>query len=148
MVGGCTHTWRHTRDLLCYAPRSRKWRALAPMRHARSQAAAVVLGAHLYVIGGNAPRRTVLASVERYSFDDDSWEEVASLAEARAGCAAGAADGVLVVAGGDSESAGERAFYRARTTLASAELYEPASDAWRAAPPLPHSRAEAGAALL
>ncbi|XP_026495082.1 actin-binding protein IPP-like [Vanessa tameamea] len=148
VVGGCTHTWRHTRDLLCYQPASRKWRALASMRHARSQAAAVVLGAHLYVIGGNAPRRTVLASVERYSFDDDSWEEVASLQQARAGCAAGAADGVLLVAGGDSECAGERAFYRARTTLSSVELYEPVRDAWLAAPPLPHSRAEAGAALL
>ncbi|XP_041976815.1 actin-binding protein IPP-like [Aricia agestis] len=147
IVGGCTHTWRHTRDLLCYRPGAHKWQALAPMRHARSQAAAVVLDRHLYVIGGNAPRRTVLASVERYSFDEDRWEEVASLGEARAGCAAGAAEGVLVVAGGDSESS-ERAFYRARTTLASVEVYEPAAGVWRAAPPLPTSRAEAGAALL
>ncbi|CAH2259250.1 jg10017 [Pararge aegeria aegeria] len=148
VVGGCTHTWRHTRDLLCYHPATRKWHALAPMRHARSQAAAVVLGACLYVIGGNAPRRTVLASVERYSFDHDSWEEVASLNEARAGCAAGAADDVLLAAGGDSECAGERAFYRARTTLASVEMYDAARNAWLPAPPLPHSRAEAGAALL
>ncbi|XP_034840229.1 actin-binding protein IPP [Maniola hyperantus] len=148
VVGGCTHTWRHTRDLLCYTPATRSWRALAPMRHARSQAAAVVLGAHLYVIGGNAPRRTVLASVERYSFDDDSWEEVASLKEARAGCAAGAADDMLLAAGGDSECAGERAFYRARTTLASVEMYDAARDVWLLAPPLPQSRAEAGAALL
>ncbi|CAH1646093.1 unnamed protein product [Spodoptera littoralis] len=148
IVGGCTHTWRHTRDLLCYHPASRKWHSLKPMHHARSQAAAVVLDNYLYVIGGNAPRRTVLTSVERYSFDEGSWEEVASLKEARAGCAAGAAEGVLVVAGGDSESAGERAFYRARTTLASVELYEPRDNAWRAGPPLPHSRAEAGAALL
>lgn len=72
---------------------------------------------------------------------------MASLREARAGCAAGAAEGVLVAAGGDSES-GERAFYRARTTLASAELLEPGAAAWLPAPPLPHSRAEAGAALL
>lgn len=78
----------------------------------------------------------------------DSWEEVAGLKEARAGCAAGAAEGVLVAAGGDSESSGERAFYRARTSLASVELYEPAHNVWRAGPPLPHPRAEAGAALL
>ncbi|XP_061712263.1 actin-binding protein IPP [Cydia pomonella] len=148
VVGGCTHSWRHTRDLLCYHPASRSWRALAPMRRERSQAAAVVLGHHLYVIGGNAPRRQVLTSVERYSFHDDSWEEVCSLKEARAGCAAGAAEGVLVAAGGDSECVGQRAFYRARPTLASVELYDPRDDRWRAAPPLPHSRAEAGAALL
>ncbi|XP_026757819.1 actin-binding protein IPP [Galleria mellonella] len=148
VVGGCTHTWRHTRDLLCYHPGSRKWHTLTSMRHPRSQAAAVVLGNYLYVIGGNAPRRTVLTSVERYSFDDDSWEEVTSLKEARAGCAAGAAEGMLVVAGGDSESGGERAFYRARTTLASVEIYDPREDTWQAGPPLPHSRAEAGAALL
>ncbi|CAK1552064.1 unnamed protein product [Leptosia nina] len=147
VVGGCTHTWRHTQDLLCYHPVSRKWQALKSMRHARSQAAAVVLDNYLYVIGGIAPRRTVLASVERYSFDDDTWEEVGSLNEARACCVAGAAEGVLVVAGGDRES-GERAFYRARTTLASVETYDPAENTWRSAPPLPHSRAEAGAALL
>ncbi|XP_053625830.1 actin-binding protein IPP-like [Plodia interpunctella] len=147
IVGGCTHTWRHTRDLLSYHPASRKWQKLAPMRYPRSQAAAVVLGNHLYVIGGNAPRRTVLASVERYSFDDDSWEEVASLREARAGCAAGAAGGVLVVAGGDSDSAA-RAFYRARTELDSVELFRPRDAQWLPGPPLPHRRAEAGAALL
>ncbi|KAJ2952769.1 hypothetical protein O0L34_g7129 [Tuta absoluta] len=148
VVGGCTHAWRHTRDLLCYEPVSRKWTHLAPMRHARSQAAAAILDGYLYVIGGNARRRTVLASVERYSFDDNSWEEVGSLKEARAGCAAGAAEGVLVVAGGDSESGGERAFYRARTTLASVEIYDPRDDTWRLGPALPQSRAEAGAALL
>lgn len=148
IVGGCTHTWRHTRDLLCYHPGTRKWHTLGPMHHDRSQAAAVVLDDYLYVIGGNAPRRTVLTSVERYSFDEGVWEEVASLKEARAGCAAGAAEGLLVVAGGDSEVARERAFYRARTTLCSVEVYQPRENVWRTGPPLPHSRAEAGAALL
>lgn len=71
-MGGCTHTWRHTRDLLCYKPKSRKWYTLSSMKHARSQAAAVVLDNYLYIIGGNAPRRTVLTSVERYNFDDVS----------------------------------------------------------------------------
>lgn len=73
---------------------------------------------------------------------------MASLKEARAGCAAGAAEGVLVVAGGDSESGGERTFYRARTTLSSVEIYDPREDSWQPGPPLPHSRAEAGAALF
>lgn len=73
IVGGCTHTHRrYTRDLLSYHPASRKWLPLAPMHRARSQAAAVVLGNHLYAVGGNAPKRTVLTSVERYSFDDVS----------------------------------------------------------------------------
>ncbi|CAG9585490.1 unnamed protein product [Danaus chrysippus] len=130
VVGGCTHTWRHTRDLLCYHPASRKWRPLAPMRHARSQAAAVVYWGRIY------------------TFDDDSWEEVGSLVEARAGCAAGAADGLLVAAGGDSECGGKRDFYRARTTLASVEIYDPTRDTWTSTTSLPHSRAEAGAALL
>ncbi|KAI8435025.1 hypothetical protein MSG28_003457 [Choristoneura fumiferana] len=186
-------------------------------------AAAAVLGRHLYVIGGNAPRRTVLTSVERYSFDDEilspsvkspsghsgrpalaytantmlSWDRFARLVGrgvqpvgGARGCAAGAAEGVLVAAAAtarapasapstargppspasscttraptagapgprcrtrapreaprccDSESAGQRAFYRARTTLASVELYDPRADRWRAGPALPHSRAE------
>ncbi|GBP30667.1 Actin-binding protein IPP [Eumeta japonica] len=148
MVGGCTHTRRHTRDLLCYHPASRRWRSLSPMKHARSQAAAVILDGHLYVIGGNAPRRTVLTSVERYSFETGTWEEVSGLRVARAGCAAGAADGALIVAGGDCESGGERDFYRARTTLAAVEIYDAREDVWCEGPPLPHSRAEAGAAVL
>lgn len=145
IVGGCTHAWRHTRDLLCYSPASRQWHVLASMKHARSQAAAVVLDNYLYVIGGNAPGHAVLTSVERYNFDNNAWEEVVGLEEARAGCAAGAAEGVLVVAGGDSQC-NDRSFYRARTTLRTVEIYE--EGRWRRGPPLPHSRAEAGAAVL
>ncbi|KPI91459.1 Actin-binding protein IPP [Papilio xuthus] len=104
----------------------------------------------LLVAGGSCHANSVLPSfVSDNILSTNTWEEVASLRQARAGCAAGAADGVLVAAGGDSESDdGDRAFYRARTTLASVEVYEPAENAWRSAPSLPHVRAEAGAALL
>lgn len=73
---------------------------------------------------------------------------MACLQHPRAGCAAGAPEGVVVVAGGDCESSGDRAFYRGRTTLESVEVYCPNDNEWRPGPPLPRSRAEAGAALL
>lgn len=146
VVGGCTHYERHVRDLLAYNPATRAWRRLAPMRVPRSQAGAAVLGDQLYVAGGNSKHQTVLASVERYSFDEDKWYPVSKMSIARAAPALAAVDGMLLVVGGDMSH--EASFYRARSTLPDAELYDPRTDTWRAAPALPVSRAEAGAAVV
>lgn len=64
----------------------------------------------------------------------------------RASPAVAAVEGMLLVAGGDQ--AYEASFYRARSTIASVELYDPRSDVWCAGPSLPESRSEAGTAVL
>jgi actin-binding protein IPP len=69
----------------------------------------------LYVVGGNSNQQEVLKSVERYSFDDDKWENVAPMSVPRASPAVAAVDGFLYVAGGDQTR--EVNFYRAQITI-------------------------------
>lgn len=71
---------------------------------------------------------------------------VCGMTVGRASPAVAAIEGMLLVAGGDQ--AYEASFYRARSTMASVELYDPRSDAWCIAPSLPESRSEAGTAVL
>lgn len=63
-----------------------------------------VLGRHLYVVGGNSSHQEVLKSVERYSFDEEKWSNVASMSVPRASPAVSSVDGLLYVAGGDQVS--------------------------------------------
>lgn len=65
------------------------------------QMGCVVLDDHLYVIGGTNRHNEVLQSVERYSFQNDSWERVPSMLQPRASPAVAAADGKIYVFGGD-----------------------------------------------
>lgn len=60
-----------------------------------------VLGRHLYVVGGNSSHQEVLKSVERYSFDEEKWSNVAPMSVPRASPAVSSVDGLLYVAGGD-----------------------------------------------
>jgi actin-binding protein IPP len=100
----------------------------------------------LYVVGGNSNQQEVLKSVERYSFDDDKWENVAPMSVPRASPAVAAVDGFLYVAGGDQTR--EVNFYRAQITISSFECYDPIDDSWKECPSLPTSRSEAGAVVI
>lgn len=60
-----------------------------------------ILGRFLYVVGGNSSHQEVLKSVERYSFDDEKWSNVAPMSVPRASPAVSSVDGLLYVAGGD-----------------------------------------------
>lgn len=64
----------------------------------------------------------------------------------RSGPAVAAVDGLLYVIGGYKTH--ENPFYRAQFTVASVERFDPVSDSWSECPPLPESRAEAGAVVL
>lgn len=72
IVGGCTHNSRHRQDVLSYNPVTREWDSLAPMLTPRSQMGIAVLEGYMYVVGGTNKNQEVLASVERYSFNEVS----------------------------------------------------------------------------
>ena len=71
------------------------------MQTARCQMGVAILGRYLYVVGGNSSHQEVLKSVERYSFDDEKWSNVAPMSVPRASPAVSSVDGLLYVAGGD-----------------------------------------------
>ncbi|GBP72331.1 Actin-binding protein IPP [Eumeta japonica] len=147
LVGGSTQTQGYTNDLLHYNPVTGEWRRLAPLKHARGCTAAVVLDSRLYVVGGGAipgDSDEFIPSnrVECYIFAKNEWEVIRCIREARVGCMAGAAGGVLVVAGGHcgvnvNDVITDRV-----------ELYDSWEKKWAEGPSLPHSRSFAGAAVL
>lgn len=80
---------------------TKEFEHLPKMQNARCQMGVAILGRYLYVVGGNSSHQEVLRSVERYSFDDETWTSVAPMSVPRASPAVSSVDGLLYVAGGD-----------------------------------------------
>lgn len=70
LVGGCTDSQRHRRDLISYNPVTGNWSVLASMATARSRLAVAVLDGCLYAVGGTNKDFEVLKTVEKYSFEE------------------------------------------------------------------------------
>ena len=106
-----------------------EWKSHANMIDARSQMGCLVLGDHLYVIGGTNRHNEVLRSVERFSFKHGKytqredfmldhivlnlskfccilgqWEVMPSMLEPRASPSVAAVDNRIYVFGGDQIS--------------------------------------------
>ena len=64
----------------------RPWRPWAV--HVNCLFGMVVLNNHLYAVGGQGDRATILSSVERYDAEKDQWEAVASMSIERCGVGA------------------------------------------------------------
>jgi len=146
IVGGCTHTRRHMRDLISFNPVTGEWSVLAPMLEPRSQTGVAVLDGHLYVVGGVNKNRSVLRSVEKYSFESNKWSYAGMLKVGRASPAVAAAAGSLYVIGGYETD--DINFFKAQITISSVEQYDPIRNVWDEAPSLPDSRSEAAAVVL
>ena len=127
---------------------SGQWRALADAPHARDHFHAVVLDGRLYAAGG---RRTshdtgdtlglTIPQVDVYDFASGRWQTLeAPLPTPRAGAAAVAMDGRLLVLGGESA--------RQVPGHAEVEAYDPAAARWTALSPLPRGRHGTQATML
>jgi len=112
----------------------------------RSQMGCVVMDDYLYVVGGTNRHNEVLQSVERYNFKENRWTELPPMLEPRASPSVSAVNGKIYVFGGDQIN--EVNFYRARTTIACAEVFDPLSNTWTHSEPLPESRSESGAVVI
>lgn len=97
--------------LFSYNPVTEEWQPLARMQVARCQMGVAILDRYLYVVGGNSSSQAVLSSVERYSFDDNTWTTVCAMSVPRAIPAVAAADGLLYVAGGDQVITSQMFYY-------------------------------------
>ena len=109
-----------------YALRDREWVRLPDLNHARSAAAAAVVGGELIVTGGQADGELV-PQVE--AFDGERWRDVAPLPTPREHLAA-ASDGRYVYVLGGRELSSE-------SNLGTLERYDPVSDRWTELPSMP-----------
>ena len=101
--------------------------------------AAVAVGTKIYVLGGFAGA-TNLPTAQVWTFDTVSkrWSRVAPLPGARGGEAAVVLDGRIHVLGGGNDV----------STLASHDVYDPATGTWSRAAPLPRSEGSVAAVVL
>jgi N-acetylneuraminic acid mutarotase len=131
-----------------YNPNTGTWQATGSMSTARSGAAATLLpdGQVLVVAGSNT--YGYLASAELYNPATGTWQATGSLATPEAGATATLLpDGDVLVAGGATEASlagGDFIF----TSLANAELYNPATGTWQTTTSMNIPRFGATATLL
>jgi N-acetylneuraminic acid mutarotase len=132
-VGGGTEGspgWASTASAETFDPKTGLWSPAAPMSVSRAFQTATLLGnGDVLVAGGattyNGTRGTVTNTAEVYTPRSNSWRSASPMSVARyAHAAALLPDGRVLAAGGWSLTT------NTDPSLASAEIYDPASDAW------------------
>ncbi len=105
-IGGRNNFGVAVPTVRAYDPADGRWVDRRPLQVARSEAAAVVVGREIYVIGGenNGP----LQAVEIYDPATDRWRNGPVLPDARRGAMAAAVDGDVYVFGGLGDEGAER----------------------------------------
>ena len=105
-----------------------RWKALPPMKEARSGLAAAAVDGHIYAIGGKGAQG-VTGAVEAYDPATQTWFECKALPLPVTDIKAGVLGGKIYVPGGKLSN-GE--------ISASLEIYDPLSDGWQSGPDLPY----------
>lgn len=120
-----------------YDPSTNSWRFVAALPRPRHHAAAVVLGQHIYVIGGfESLFFDAKSTVYRYDTRTDQWSEVAPLPFPRAALAAATIDGKIYAAGGVPGSGRDL------------HVYDAGIDRWTVLAPMPTGREHLAAATI
>ncbi len=127
-----------------YDPASNSWSPAAGMSTARSDHTATLLpSGKVLVAGGSNPSTGTMASAELYDPAGNTWAPARSMSAARDDFTATLLpSGKVLVAGGCADSSCATNF------LASAELYDPASDTWSPAGSMGAARSDFTATLL
>jgi N-acetylneuraminic acid mutarotase len=127
-----------------YDPDLGSWTATGDMRLARVGHTATLLpDGHVLVVGSGTPTGDVVASTELYDPSSGTWSNTGRMGEGRAGPTATLLpDGRVLVVGGTD---GGNSFSNA---LASAEIYDPATDMWSGAASMHAGRQYHTATLL
>ena len=118
-----------------YAPAADVWERIADLPEPRLGGAAVALDNQIFIVGGAGDGLDLLG----YFPAQGGWQRLAPLSTLRDHCAAVALDGKLYALGGRNGADGE---------LASAEIYDPAANAWTPGVPMLSPRSGFGAATF
>ncbi|XP_046557768.1 actin-binding protein IPP-like [Haliotis rubra] len=99
---------------------------------------------YIYAVGGWNENHGSLASVEKYSIENDKWEEVAPMSVRRAGAGVAAVNGQIYAIGGRTYTLD----HSAPATLDLMERYNPETDTWVKLTSMTISRCEAGVVVV
>jgi len=126
-----------------YDPDTRTFSRAGEMASARTDHAAVALDDGRVLVNGGDRGTAALASAEVFHPGRATWSRAAPLARARRGHSATLLkDGAVLVTGG------ERFVEGARSSLSSAERFDPKRGVWKSAGDMSCPRSEHGAAIL
>ena len=130
--------------LWAYDPATDAWSERAALPEARGALGLVALDGRLYAVGGATVDLggPVSGAVDAYDPTTDAWTPVTTMPTPREHLAVAAGDGTLWTAGGRANGDDTPAI------AGVAEVYDPATDAWRALPPLPTPRGGVGGAWV
>ena len=83
IMGGVDSKDKPLNKVLMYNIKTQKNRMLPDMKYKRKGCVAAVVRDTVIVMGGEDERRNILKSVERFRFDNYTWEELPQMSEAR-----------------------------------------------------------------
>jgi N-acetylneuraminic acid mutarotase len=149
VIGGESEPYKASNENAAYDPLSDTWEVKAPMPTARANPAVVAFDGKIYVFGGSvmASDRTDVAipKVEVYDPVSDTWEERRPMPVAVAGAGAVVVGSKIYLIGGASVICLHTSQNRPVNQV---YIYDPATDRWREATPLPTPRAHLGVAFV
>ena len=133
--GARSMAWQAAASIFVYDPTTEAWSLAGTMPERRLGGEAVSLGGFIYLVGGTGGTTALL----RYDAAADSWNVLPGPSQPREHVAAVAFKGELWVIGGRWGGTG---------ALATVEIFDPASGAWREGPEMNGARSGFGAAVV
>ncbi len=142
VAGGLDATGTPLASTEIYSPASGAWTAGPPMSTARELPSATLLADGRVLVAGGSNASGVLATTEIFDPVANSWTTAETMISPRVlHSATLLGDGRVLAAGGLSGAG-------TGTASSSAELYNPTSNTWQAAPAIPHGGVYAQGAVL
>lgn len=139
LIAGGEHAGVASDAAELYDPVKRQWSATGALHAARASATAIRLWTGRVLVAGGADGLTPLSSAELYDPDTGAWSTVGSMADPRVAHAMALLnDGQVLVAGG--LRAGLAGDLQPDDILASAEVFDPATEHWTATGPMAERR--------
>jgi N-acetylneuraminic acid mutarotase len=131
--------WRLTRNEE-YDPATDKWRSRAPLPSGASHMALAVLDGKIYAIGGfvGQDHKGAVDRVFEYDTKSDAWRALAPLSTPRGSISAAVLEGRIHAIGGRVTT--QEGDWHTNGVVATHEVYDPATDKWNEATPLPKAR--------
>jgi N-acetylneuraminic acid mutarotase len=129
---------------IVYDPAANSWSKAAPALSARNSAAGAVIGSFWHVVGGRSMAGGPSDAHEVYDPKEDRWRTAAPMPQGSGagGNAAATLGGALYVFGGEYFSGGAGGVH------AEVWRYDPKTDSWTAAAPMPTPRHGLGAVAI